>query len=163
MMDTDNQNFNLFANQVTGYYTPTPGGTNTLYHSQAGDLHTPSFSMGLGTPLSMPTSESGLHVGHSGTTFNPFQPPLPQHYQPNQFQNVNPFQIHQQQGFPPQHFSNQPFDSLEATADDSPVDDLGMDLGPQDHHQSPDMLFRSQSVQSTNALFRHSQHPFAEK
>ena len=62
-MDPNSFSFTNFANAPPGYYTPTPGGTNTLYHPQAGDLHTPSLAlgMGLGTPLSMPTSEAQMH------------------------------------------------------------------------------------------------------
>jgi len=116
-MDSGNQGF-IFSNQLTGYYTPTPGGTNTIFHPQAGDLHTP-FHMGVGTPLSMPTSEGalhgGLHAGHQGISFNPFQPQMHHHFQPQQhFQNMNPFQIHQmhvqpqQQTFAPHQLTHQP-------------------------------------------------------
>ncbi|KAL2752157.1 hypothetical protein ACRALDRAFT_1073030 [Sodiomyces alcalophilus JCM 7366] len=61
LMDPNSFSFANFANAPPGYYTPTPGGTNTIYHPQAGDLHTPTMGvpMGLGTPLSMPTSEGG--------------------------------------------------------------------------------------------------------
>src|ERR1700754_3926201 len=54
LMDPNSYAFSTFANQPPGYYTPTPGGFNTLYHPQAGDLHTPG--MGMNTPLSMPHS-----------------------------------------------------------------------------------------------------------
>src|SRR5579871_1810425 len=64
LLDPNSFAFSAFANQPPGYYTPTPGGTNTLYHNQAGDLHTPGMGigMGLGTPLSLPTSADGLHT-----------------------------------------------------------------------------------------------------
>ncbi|KAF2769398.1 hypothetical protein EJ03DRAFT_343413 [Teratosphaeria nubilosa] len=131
MMDPNSQSFNMFANQIPGYYTPTPGGNNTHYHNQAGDLHTPGFGVGLGTPLSLPTSESALHAGQQGA-FHNFQPQLPQHLHQPSFQNVNPFHMHQQQSFPPHHFTNQPsFDGLDGHVDDSPVDDLGMDVSMQ--------------------------------
>ncbi|KLU84803.1 hypothetical protein MAPG_03839 [Magnaporthiopsis poae ATCC 64411] len=63
LMDPNSFSFTNFANAPPGYYTPTPGGTNTLYHPQAGDLHTPSLALGMGlsTPLSMPTSEAQMH------------------------------------------------------------------------------------------------------
>ena len=56
LLDPGSFSFSQFAGHPHGYYTPTPGGTNTLYHPQAGDLHTPTLGlgMGLGTPLSMP-------------------------------------------------------------------------------------------------------------
>ncbi|RMZ81993.1 hypothetical protein DV737_g2318, partial [Chaetothyriales sp. CBS 132003] len=41
LMDPNSFAFSAIANQPPGYYTPTPSGFNTLYHSQAGDLHTP--------------------------------------------------------------------------------------------------------------------------
>jgi hypothetical protein len=96
LLDPNSFAFTSFANQPPGYYTPTPGGTNTLYHSQAGDLHTPGFSFGLGTPLSLPTSEGALHAGQVAPAnhlhgFNPHA--LGSHH----FQNVNPF------GMQPQH------------------------------------------------------------
>ncbi|KAF7196116.1 Grainyhead-like protein 2-like [Pseudocercospora fuligena] len=162
LMDPNNHNFNMFANQMSGYYTPTPGGSNTLCHNQAGDLHTPTFGMGLGTPLSMPTSEGALHAGQQGAPFNGFQAHLPQHIQPHQFQNVNPFQMHQQQGFPPAHFTHQPsFESMEGPVGESPIDDMGMDMGLPPQHQSPDLLFRPPNLQNT--MQPPPLHPSAEK
>merc|ERR1712230_127509 len=57
LMDPNSFAFSAFANQPPGYYTPTPGGTNTLYHNQADNNHTPGMGMGmgLGTPLSLTT------------------------------------------------------------------------------------------------------------
>ncbi|KAK3942060.1 Grainyhead-like protein 2 [Diplogelasinospora grovesii] len=127
LLDPSSFSFSNFANQPAGYYTPTPGGTNTLYHPQAGDLHTPTLSlgMGLGTPLSLPTSEGALHSGpvHSGTTmdlagfhhgfhanqyhhFNPFiQPPPPQpSFAPSTF-------VHQDTGYETMDQDGSPMDS----------------------------------------------------
>lgn len=167
-MDPNTNSFNMFANHLSGYYTPTPGGTNTLYHSNAaGDLHTPGFGGGmggLGTPLSMPTSEGALHAGQQAAPFNAFQPQMPQHMQPQQFQNVNPFQMHQQPpAFPPAQFTHQPsFESMEGPVGESPVDDLGMDLSTlhQQHH-SPEMLFQPPNLQST--MQPPPLHPSGEK
>jgi hypothetical protein len=112
LLDPNSFAFSSFANQPPGYYTPTPGGTNTIYHSQAGDLHTPGFSMGLGTPLSMPTSEAGVSVGQTSTgNLHGFNT---QSLAPHIFQNPNPFvfqhQHHQQhqESFAPHQFSHQP-------------------------------------------------------
>ncbi|GAB7333336.1 hypothetical protein MBLNU13_g04962t1 [Cladosporium sp. NU13] len=170
-MDSGNQGF-AFSNQFTGYYTPTPGGTNTIFHPQAGDLHTP-FHMGLGTPLSMPTSEGalhgGLHAGHPGISFNPFQPQIHHHFQPQQhFQNMNPFQMHQmhaqpqQQTFAPHQLTHQPtFD--QGRMEDSPIGDLSLDLDTAQHsqHQSPELLLHPQSFQQS--MPPPSYHPNAEK
>lgn len=163
LMDPNSHNFSMFASHLPGYYTPQPGG-NTLFHSQAGDLHTPSGfgGLGLGTPLSMPTSESGLHAGQQAAQFHGFQAHLPQHLPPQQFHNVNPFHMHQQQGFPPQQFSHQPsFDALEGPVGESPVDDMAMDLAMQHPHQGMDSLFHPQSLQA--AMQPPSYHPSAEK
>jgi len=109
LLDPNSFAFTTFANQPPGYYTPTPGGTNTIYHPQAGDLHTPGFTLGLGTPLSLPTSEAGLQMGHS-----PSQSFHPQTLAPHVFQNPNPFAFqHQQpmqhaQTFAPHQFTHQP-------------------------------------------------------
>ncbi|EME39949.1 hypothetical protein DOTSEDRAFT_74725 [Dothistroma septosporum NZE10] len=165
LMDPNSNGFNMFANQLPGYYTPTPGGTNTLYHSQAGDLHTPGLNMGLGTPLSMPASDGGLHAGQQGP-FNGFPNHLPQHVQPHhvqpqQFQNVNPFQMHHQQGFPPHHFTQHPhYDEGLGPVGESPVDDLGMDMGL-GHHHSPEMLFQPPNLQTT--MQPPPLHPSGEK
>lgn len=110
LLDPNSFAFTSFANQPPGYYTPTPGGTNTLYHSQAGDLHTPGFSFGLGTPLSLPTSEGALHAGQTAPAahlqgFNPHA--LGTHHH---FQNVNPFgnQLQHPQSFAPHQFTHAP-------------------------------------------------------
>ncbi|KAI5466456.1 CP2 transcription factor-domain-containing protein [Mariannaea sp. PMI_226] len=88
LLDPNSLSFANFANAPPGYYTPTPGGTNTLFHPQAGDLHTPTLGlgMGLGTPLSMPTSGGVMQngVGVMGM-------PGLQTLQPNQFHHFNPF------------------------------------------------------------------------
>ena len=162
MMDPNSQNFNIFANQMPGYYTPTPGGTSTLYHPQAGDLHTPGFGGGLGTPLSLPTSEGALHAGHQVAAFHGYQAHMQQHMQQPPFQNVNPYQMHQQSGFPPQQFTHQPnFDHMDSQIDDSPVEDMGMDMHLSHQPHSPHMLFHSQALQS--AMHPPPLHPTGEK
>jgi hypothetical protein len=118
LMDPNSYAFSHFANQPPGYYTPTPGGFNTLYHPQAGDLHTPG--MGMNTPLSMPHSvhslqapDSNVHLQH----FNPqmlhhahtFHDPFGHHHQQQQ----------QQQSYAPQQFL-QHQDSGYVAMDDSP-------------------------------------------
>lgn len=161
LMDPNNHNFNMFATHMPGYYTPPPGGS-TLFHSQAGDLHTPSGfgGLGLGTPLSMPTSESGLQ--QQATLFHGFQSHVPQHIQSQHFHNVNPFHMHQQQGFPPQQFSHQPsFDAMEGPVAESPVDDMAMDLGMQHPPQGIDSLFHTRPLQGP--MQPPSYHPSAEK
>ncbi|KAI4955578.1 hypothetical protein J4E91_001439 [Alternaria rosae] len=140
LLDPNSFAFTSFANQPPGYYTPTPGGTNTLYHSQAGDLHTPGFSFGLGTPLSLPTSEGALHAGQVAPAnhlhgFNPHA--LGSHH----FQNVNPFgmQTQHSQSFAPHQFTHQPsaFDqgNMTQTHQDSSMDNMVPEVEMQE--QSP--------------------------
>ncbi|KAH7138235.1 CP2 transcription factor family protein-like protein [Dendryphion nanum] len=142
LLDPNSFAFTSFANQPPGYYTPTPGGTNTLYHSQAGDLHTPGFSFGLGTPLSLPTSEGGIHAAGQ-----PTQPPHLHGFNPHalgthhHFQTQNPFAIQAAHApsFAPHQFSHQPsaFDhaALPTTQENSPMDNVMPDVEMQE--QSP--------------------------
>jgi hypothetical protein len=154
LLDPNSFAFTSFANQPPGYYTPTPGGTNTIYHPQAGDLHTPGFTMGLGTPLSIPNSDGGAHAAQTaGQSFNP------QTLAPSVFNNPNPFayashsqhsqhhshhdhsqhdhsQSHQQQHqqtFAPHQFSHQPsFDHFHH-ADQTKIDHFPADVEMQEH------------------------------
>lgn len=120
-MDPNSYAFTSFANQPPGYYTPTPGGINTLYHSQAGDLHTPGMGMHIGTPLSMPHTSHGLHAQDPVADMQHFHPHLmdASHFH-------NPFVHHhqqqhqqQQQSFAPSHFL-QHHDSGYEAMDNSP-------------------------------------------
>lgn len=150
IMDPTSQHFNMFANQMPGYYTPTPGGTNTIYHqTNAGDLHTPGFTMGMETPHSLPTSAGALHAGQQFAGFQAFAQHLPQQMDQHQtFQNPDPFGMHQQQAFPPHHFTHQPtFEHMEGPIGESPIDNMGMDMPlPQEHHHSPHMMFQPQAM-----------------
>ena len=159
-MDPNSQHFNMFANQMSGYYTPTPGGHSTLYHPQAGDLHTPGLGMGLGTPLSLPTSEGALNAGHQVAAFHHYQNHHMQQAPP--FASVNPFHMHQQTGFPPHQFSHQPaFEHLEGPVGESPIEDLGSDFHLHHHQASPQMLFHSHALQNT--MQPSAVHPSGEK
>ncbi len=167
LLDPNSFAFTSFANQPPGYYTPTPGGTNTLYHSQAGDLHTPGFSFGLGTPLSLPTSEGGIHAGQAASTghihgFNP-------HALSNQhhFQNVNPFALPPQhsQSFAPHHFTHQPsaFEhaALAQAHDDSPMDHMVPEVEMQEH--SPLIGFAPQAYDANIATAAAAPHPLSNQ
>jgi hypothetical protein len=85
LMDPNSFAFSTFANQPPGYYTPTPGGVNTLYHSQAGDLHTPGMGMNIGTPLSLPQTAHALSTANVNVPLQHYQPQM---LQPHQFENV---------------------------------------------------------------------------
>ncbi|KAK2754041.1 hypothetical protein FQN54_007210 [Arachnomyces sp. PD_36] len=81
VMDPNSLAFSSFANQLPGYYAPTPGGANTLYQSQAGDLHTPHMAMNMVNPLSGGlTVDPTVDMGHMHTQL------APQH-----FHHLDPF------------------------------------------------------------------------
>ncbi|PFH55187.1 hypothetical protein XA68_10488 [Ophiocordyceps unilateralis] len=105
LLDSGTYSFSSFANPGPGYYTPTPGGANTLFHSQAGDLHTGALSMvpGLGTPLSMPTSGDAMPSGTTMVDMTGFDGLHPQHF--HHFNNpFMPAQAPHQQGLAPSTF-----------------------------------------------------------
>ncbi|KAF2869004.1 CP2 transcription factor-domain-containing protein [Massariosphaeria phaeospora] len=156
LLDPNSFSFASFANQPPGYYTPTPGGTNTLYHSQAGDLHTPGFSFGLGTPLSLPTSEGGAHAGQPAPNahfhgFNPQALNVHERFQ----QHPNPFALPSQHGqsFAPHQFSHQPsaFEHapLAQAHGDSPMANVLPDVEMQE--QSPLATFAPQPFEGSMA------------
>ncbi len=112
IMDPNSFAFASFANQPPGYYTPTPGSVNTLYHSQAGDLHTPGMGMNIGTPLSLPTSGDPLHAD-SAVDLHQFHP-----------------QLLQQTAFAPSSFVHQDsgYDALDNPGDGSPLQGVNMNV-----------------------------------
>ncbi|RNJ55311.1 hypothetical protein D7B24_008741 [Verticillium nonalfalfae] len=150
LLDPNSFSFSSFANAPPGYYTPTPGGTNTIYHPQAGDLHTPTMGlgMGLGTPLSMPTSE-GASMPPSSTMMEMagFQA-----LQPHQFHHFNPFiqaPPPQQQSFAPSTFVHQDtgYETMDhdgSPMDSDPSDERMVSLDGTLHHGSPLVGFQPQ-------------------
>ncbi|KIW69653.1 hypothetical protein PV04_05517 [Phialophora macrospora] len=121
LMDPNSYAFSAFANQPPGYYTPTPGGFGTLYHPQAGDLHTPG--MGMNTPLSLPHSVHGMHAQDQLMHLHHFNPHFLHQPHPFQdlFQQQQPVHVptQQQQTFAPQQFL-QHQDSGYVAMDDTP-------------------------------------------
>ncbi|KAI1619670.1 transcription factor CP2 and like protein [Exophiala viscosa] len=160
LMDPNSFAFSAFANQPPGYYTPTPGGFGTLYHPQAGDLHTPG--MGMNTPLSLPHSVHALHAQDPMMHLQHFNPHLM--HQSHSFHD--PFhqqaQLHvpppQQQTFAPQAFL-QHEDSGYVGIDDTPPKTT-----PQ---QQPDMSVQqptmNQSVQPMTSNNGMTGLPMGEK
>jgi hypothetical protein len=148
LMDPNSYAFSAFANQPPGYYTPTPGGYGTLYHHQAGDLHTPG--MGMNTPLSLPHSIHGLHAQDQLMHLHHFNPHLlhqPHPYQDLFQQQQPPPPIHvptqQQQTYAPQQFL-QHQDSGYVAMDDTP------------HKTTPTQAELGVEPQSMNQPLQHS-------
>lgn len=120
LLDPGSFAFGAYGNPGTGYYTPTPGGHNTLFHSQAGDLHTPTLGMGgIGTPLSMPNSNDALNSGAVVMDVSSFQS-----LQPHQFHHFNPFiqGPPAQQAFAPSSFVHQDTGYETMEQDGTPID-----------------------------------------
>lgn len=152
LLDPGSFSFSAFAGQPQGYYTPTPGGTNTLYHPQAGDLHTPTLGlgMGLGTPLSMPTTEGGVHSGAAPMDISGFHHGF--HHPHHQFQHFNPFiqAPPPQPSFAPSSFVHQDTGYETMDQDGSPMDSdpaeerlASIDSNFQSHHHSPMMAYQA--------------------
>ncbi|KAL8943272.1 MAG: hypothetical protein Q9216_001183 [Gyalolechia sp. 2 TL-2023] len=116
-MDANSFSFVSFANQAPGYYTPATGGTSTFYHNKAGDLHTPSLGLNLGTPISLPPSE-GRFDPTATFDIHEFEPDfLGSHgYQTSS-------QFGHQQTFAPSSFLHQDsaFDTMNESAINTPV------------------------------------------
>jgi hypothetical protein len=120
LMDPNSFQFMNLANQPPGYYTPTPGGMTTLYHHQAGDLHTP-LGYNMVTPISIPnTLSAGFPSGPNGEmTVNHY--PNPQQFMP-QPQQYNPYA---QQSFAPSAFMHRDsgYDPMDRS-EESPIDQM---------------------------------------
>ncbi|KAF7928842.1 uncharacterized protein EAE97_009684 [Botrytis byssoidea] len=155
-----------FVNATPGPYTLTPGGTNTVYHPQAGDLHmgmgmgmNMGMGMGMGPPLSIPTTTDGLHTEtmmgmpnfptHDFHDFNPFA--HSHHHQPQQ----------QPTSYAPSSFIHQDTGYETMDHDGSPMDDDEGPLGSMERvmHQSP-LTFQPHSY---DMAMPGSASPFAEK
>ena len=153
-------------NHAPGYYTPTSGGTNTLYHPQAGDLHTPNLVSGLGlnTPLSLPTNDVAIHAGPSGMMdLSHFPPAMPPHqFYPQHFQaHINPFvqQAPQQPTFAPSSFVHhdtgyETMDHEDTLGAEGTVERMGS-IGAAFHSQSPQQIDFA-PVQPTPAQYQMS-------
>ncbi|KAL8830832.1 MAG: hypothetical protein Q9170_005559 [Blastenia crenularia] len=115
-MDANSFSFASFANQAPGYYTPATGGTGTFYHSKAGDLHTPNLGFHLGTPLSLPHSES-RHDAPTSFDMHGFQPNF---LESHGYQAPNHFSP--QQTFAPSSFLHQgsAFDTMDRSVVNTP-------------------------------------------
>lgn len=124
LMDPNSFAFSNFANQPPGYYTPTPGGVNTLYHSQAGDLHRPSMSMSIGTPLSLPQTGNAPSAASVNVPLQHYQPHL---LQPHQFENVSNYAP--QPVFAPSSFLQHKDSGYEAMSQSPPQSPTKVDMG----------------------------------
>ncbi|KAI0009653.1 CP2 transcription factor-domain-containing protein [Xylariaceae sp. FL0662B] len=168
LLDPSSFSFNAFANQPPGYYTPTSGGSNTIYHPQAGDLHTPSMALGMGlaTPLSLPTTEGPIHGAPAMMDLSQFHHGMPPHQFSQQF---NPFlqPTPPQPAFAPSSFVHHDTGYETMDHDGSPLDSDGREerMGSMDaplHSQSPPNMMGFQHRQFGMPL-AHGLPPSAHK
>ncbi|MCJ1308673.1 hypothetical protein MMC25_002327 [Agyrium rufum] len=136
LLDSNPFAFGTFSGHNLGYYTPTPGGINTLYHSQAGDLHTPGMGLHIGTPMSMSIPDGTMHAIQT-LDLPAFNPHI---LQSHTFPQQSPFIQHQIQGYAPPSFVHQ--DSGYVAVDNSPGDDVTHDSGMQPHDFSSGFMMQ---------------------
>lgn len=110
------------AGQHPGFYTPNSGGMGAIYHSQAGDLHTPTLGMNMITPLSLanpmpdPTNQQQPGLDH----FN-------QQYLAQHIPDMNSYV--QQASYAPSAFMHREsaFDAMDESVDDSSLNGIPVD------------------------------------
>ena len=110
MLDTNSYAFTSFVNQHSETFTPTLGGfVSGVVQNQAGELHTPGMAFGLGTPLSISTSESHSHTA-SVSDMQTFPPHLLQSQpfpSPNRLEHQRSYApssfVHQDSGYETRH------------------------------------------------------------
>ncbi|PTU21774.1 hypothetical protein P175DRAFT_0508692 [Aspergillus ochraceoroseus IBT 24754] len=121
MVDPNSLQFINPLSQPHGYYTPNSGGLGAIYHSQAGDLHTPGMGMNMITPLSI-AQQMPIPTDGSGMPLDQYDP----QYIPPHFQNPQPFG-------PPSFFAPGAFvqtdagyDAVDESVDEGSLNDVDM-------------------------------------
>ena len=130
----DSNTFSLsIANQTPGCFTPSQG-NSSLYHNQAGDLHTPNMGFGLGTPLSLSACDSHLNPGSTTLAMHGMHPHL---LGSNSIQAAAPFS--QQQSYAPSSFVHQihGFEAMSGSHHATPKQEIRMDL---DSHRERNLM-----------------------
>lgn len=104
------------AAQHPGFYTPNSAGMGAIFHSQAGDLHTP---LGMNTMTPMSLNGAMQNPQHSQSGIDGYQQP----YLAHQMHDMsNPFM--QQQSYAPSAFMQRDpiaFDMMDESVDESPM------------------------------------------
>lgn len=108
------------ASQYPGFFTPNSGGMGATFHSQAGDLHTPTAGLNMITPLSLSNSMS-VQQSQGLDQFNPQF--LGQHVP-----EMNPFT--QEASYAPSaflHTRDPGYDAMDESGDNSSLNDFPVD------------------------------------
>lgn len=107
------------AGQHPGFYTPNSGGMGAIFHSQAGDLHTPTLGLHQMTPLSL-SNPVAANPQMGMEQFNP-------QYLAQHMPEMNPYV--QQASYAPSAFMHREpnFDAMDESVDDASLNGLPMD------------------------------------
>lgn len=124
-MDPNSMNMMSLANQHPGFLTPNSGGMGAIFHSQAGDLHTPTAGLNMITPLSLSNPIVNSQTDHQGDHqgLNNFNP----QFLPQNMPHMNPFA--QQPSFAPSEFMHRDstYDAMDESGDGSSLNDVAVD------------------------------------
>ncbi|GLA52470.1 hypothetical protein AnigIFM63604_009332 [Aspergillus niger] len=139
--------------QPHGYYTPNSGGLGAVYHSQAGDLHTPGMGMSMITPLSLPQqiSAATINPGTAALGLDHFD----QQYIPPHFHNPQPFA--QQPAFAPGAFvqSDAGYDAMDDSVEELSLNDVDMQGNASSHYVTSTIQDDQASIQNPGETFRY--------
>lgn len=111
------------AGQHPGFYTPNSGGMGAIFHSQAGDLHTPTLGMNMITPLSLANPMPGGPANHQQPGLDHFN----QQYLAQHVPEMNSYV--QQASYAPSTFMHREsaFDAMDESIDDSSLNGIPVD------------------------------------
>lgn len=116
-MDTEGYNTISLAAQHPGFFTPNSGGMGAIFHSQAGDLHTPTMGLNTITPLSLSNPMAPAPPNNGYGQFN----------QQYLAQNMPGMDLYAQQAsFAPSAFMNREsaYDAMDGSTDGSSLHDI---------------------------------------
>lgn len=122
-MDPSAMSMMSLAGQHPGYYTPNSGGMGAIFHSQAGDLHTPTAGLNMITPLSLANPMPGGPANLQQPGLDHFNP----QYLAQHVPEINPYV--QQASFAPSAFVHREsaFDAMDESMDDASLNGIPAD------------------------------------
>ncbi|KAL4873521.1 hypothetical protein BDV12DRAFT_79929 [Aspergillus spectabilis] len=150
MVDPNSVQFINPLNQLHGYYTPNSGGLSAVYHSPAGDLHTPGMGMNIVTPLSL-SQQGSIPPNGAGMGLDPFNAQfISPHYQ-------SPQSFAPQTAFAPSAFVHGEvgFDTVDESIDEGSLNDVDMQGNTQPHMTALMQDHDQQALQLPGESFRY--------
>lgn len=111
------------ASQHPGFYTPNSGGMGAIFHSQAGDLHTPTLGLNMITPLSLANPMPGGPANHQQPGMDHFNPQYLAQHMPEMDSYA------QQASYAPSAFMHRDsaFDAMDESVDGSSLNGVPVD------------------------------------